>query len=85
MADRLAARLTAVGHLPAWPVEANLVFITVSKSAEARMKAAGARYYVRSSASLPAPLKDNECLMRLVTSFATSEDEIERFTTLLAS
>ena len=38
---------------PAWPVEANLVFVVVPKAVEARLKAAGARYYVRHSESLP--------------------------------
>ena len=47
MADRLAAGLAAVGRPPAWPVEANLVFVVLPKAVEARLKAAGARYYVR--------------------------------------
>ena len=37
---------------PAWPVEANLVFVVLPKAVEARLKAAGARYYVRHSESL---------------------------------
>ena len=52
MADRLAAGLTAAGRAPVWPVEANLVFVVVPKAVEARLKAAGARYYVRQSESL---------------------------------
>jgi threonine aldolase len=84
MADRLAARLTAAGHPPAWPVEANLVFVAISKAVEARLKAAGAGFYVRHSESLPARLEPDQCLMRLVTSFATREDEIERFAMLAA-
>ena len=84
MADRLAGRLTAVGRPPAWPVEANLVFVAVPKVVEARLKAAGARYYVRQSASLAAPLASDHCLIRLVASFATREDEIDRFVELAA-
>lgn len=85
MADKLAAGLTAAGRPPVWPVEANLVFIAVPRAVEARLKAAGARYYVRSSGSLPADraLGPDEVLLRLVTSFATREAEIERFVALL--
>jgi threonine aldolase len=79
MADRLAAGLAAVGRAPAWPVEANLVFVVLPKVVEARLKAAGARYYVRRSESLPAPLEPDQCLIRLVTSFATREAEIDQF------
>jgi threonine aldolase len=81
MADRLAAGLAAVGCLPVWPVEANLVFIVLPKAMEARLKAAGVRYYVRSSGSLPDQfvIEPDQCLIRLVTSFATLEDEIDRF------
>jgi threonine aldolase len=82
MADRLASRLAAVGLSPAWPVEANLVFVALPKAVEARIRAAGAHYYVRHSDSLPARLKPDQSLIRLVTSFATRDDEIERFATL---
>jgi hypothetical protein len=51
---------------------------------EARLKAAGARYYVRHSDSLPVRLEPDQCLIRLVTSFATREDEIDRFVSLAA-
>ncbi|MEA2981824.1 MAG: threonine aldolase [Alphaproteobacteria bacterium] len=84
LADRLAAGLTAAGRPPAWPVEANLVFVVLPKAVEARLKAAGAHYYVRHSESLPARLQPHQCLIRLVTSFATREDEIDQFVTLAA-
>jgi threonine aldolase len=84
MADRLAAGLTAGGRPPAWPVEANLVFVVVPKTVEARLKAAGARYYVRRSESLPAPLQPDQCLIRLVASFATRADEVDQFVELAA-
>jgi threonine aldolase len=84
MADRLAAGLTANGRPPVWPVEANLVFLTVPKAVEARLRAAGARYYVRRSESLPKGFSfgPGDCLIRLVTSFATREDEIAQFVKL---
>ena len=86
MADRLAAGLAAAGRAPVWPVEANLVFVTIPKAVEARLKAAGARYYVRHSASLPKGviMTDDDVLIRLVASFATSEAEVDRFIELAA-
>jgi threonine aldolase len=84
MADRLAAGLAAVGRSPVWPVEANLVFIALPKAVEARLKDAGARFYVRHSESLPGPIAPDQCLIRLVTSFATRDDEVDRFITLAA-
>jgi threonine aldolase len=86
MADRLAEGLNAAGKPPVWPVEANLVFIAVSKALEARLRAAGARFYVRRSDSLPAgcELGTDRLLLRLVTSFATRTDEIDRFVELAA-
>jgi threonine aldolase len=84
MADRLASALAAVGRPPAWPVEANLVFLVLPNAVEARLKAAGATYYVRHSESLASPLPPDHCLIRLVTSFATREEEVDRFADLVA-
>ena len=85
MADKLAAGLTAAGRPPVWPVEANLVFVILPKAVEARLKAAGARYYVRASESLPAgvSLGRDEVLIRLVASFATQDSEIDQFVALV--
>ena len=85
MADKLAAGLTAAGRPPVWPVEANLVFIAIPKAVEARLQAAGARYYVWESESLPVGkiLGPDEVLIRLVTSFATREAEIDQFVALV--
>jgi len=80
MADRLAQRLTALGLPPVWPVEANLVFVALPRALDAKLKAAGASYYVRPSEGLRLPA--DRVLARLVTSFATQEDEIERFVKL---
>jgi threonine aldolase len=77
MADRLTQRLAALGLPPVWPVEANLVFVRLPRALDARLKAAGATYYVRSSGNLE--LGPDEVLVRLVTSFATQAEDIERF------
>ena len=80
MADRLSAKLTAVGLPPVWPVEANLVFVILPRTLDARLKAAGARYYSRTNTGLK--LGPDQILARLVTSFATQEDEIDCFANL---
>jgi threonine aldolase len=77
-ADRLAAQLTAGGLKPVWPVEANLVFAVLPRALDAKLRAAGASYYVRPSEGVGA---DN-VLVRLVTSFATTDGDIERFAAL---
>ena len=82
MADKLAAALTAIGLRPVWPVDANLVFVVVARALDLKLRAAGASYYVRSSDSLETGA-DN-VLIRLVTSFATIEEDIERFVDLCA-
>ena len=81
MADRLAAGLMGRGLAPVWPVEANLVFVVLPRDADARLRAAGATYYARHSGSLPdgIAIKDGDVLARLVTSFATTEPEVDRF------
>jgi threonine aldolase len=86
MADRLAAGLAAAGLAPVWPVEANLVFVIIPKSLDARLRAAGASYYVRHTASLPAgvTIGPDRMLVRLVTSFATRQAEVDRIVELAA-
>ena len=77
MADRLSGKLAAIGLAPVWPVEANLVFVALPRALDARLKAAGAQYYVRPSPSFNRGA--DQILARLVTSFATQEHEIDRF------
>jgi threonine aldolase len=86
MADRLAAELAARGFAPVWPVEANLVFALLPRALDARLRAAGASYYAWSTASLPGDTRRGEgsVLARLVTSFATTAEEIDRFCAHLA-
>ena len=80
MADRLAQKLTVVGLKPLWPVEANLVFVALPRNLDDKLRAAGASYYVRpgESANLPA----DRVLARLVTSFTTQDEDIDRFVNL---
>jgi threonine aldolase len=79
-ADRLAAELTAIGIKPVWPVEANLVFAVLPDALDAKLRAAGASYYVRRSDSLD--IGAGKVLVRLVTSFATKDDDVQSFVEL---
>jgi len=87
MADRLAEGLAKAGVKPVWPVEANEVFVPLSAEADRRLKDAGAMYHPWSAASLPAGvvLPKDLTLVRLVTSFSTSPDEVDRFVALARS
>ena len=80
MADLLAARLGEAGIRVLWPVEANLVFAAMPNALDAKLSAAGAAYYVRRSEGAGAR---DEMLVRMVTSFATREEEIENFASLI--
>jgi threonine aldolase len=82
MAAQLAAALTAMGLPPVWPVEANLVFVAMPRALDTKLRAAGASYYVRKSDGLDTG--SDKVLIRLVTSFATVDDDIERFASLCA-
>ncbi len=77
MAHRLARELAAVGLPPVFPVEANLVFVALPRALDARLKAAGATYYVRSREGFD--VGTDRVLVRLVTSFSTQQQDVERF------
>jgi threonine aldolase len=82
MAARLAEGLAALpGVRLAWPVEANEVFPILPRSLDAKLKSAGAVYHPWSELSLPdgERVRPDEILVRLVTSFATTEAQVERF------
>jgi len=85
MADRLAAGLAAAAFVPVWPVEANEVFVSIPLRIDARLRAAGASYYPWTTDSLPPNLAvaREGVLVRLVTSFATTAEEVDRFVALV--
>jgi threonine aldolase len=86
MADRLGDGLHQAGLPPLWPVEANEVFVALPPAVDQRLRAAGASYHPWSTGSLP---KARECdaanVVRLVTSFATIADEVDRFVSVVAA
>ncbi|ADZ69283.1 threonine aldolase family protein [Polymorphum gilvum] len=87
MAARLGAGLVASGAARlAWPVAANAVFAILPRDRLARLEAAGQRCHEWSAEGLPEgerPAAD-EALVRLVASFATTVDEVDRFLALAA-
>ncbi|MEM7524531.1 MAG: beta-eliminating lyase-related protein, partial [Pseudomonadota bacterium] len=73
MAARLAAGVAATpGAAALHPVEANLMFVTLPKAAHDAAVAAGARYYDMAHG------EDGTVTARLVCSFATTEDDVDR-------
>ena len=84
MADRLAAHLASLKLMPTWPVEANIVFVLLPQALHERLQQAGAHYYViHTSCTDPAAVPAGYVLVRLVTSFATTESSIDKFISLL--
>ena len=74
LAQNLAEGLRAAkGITLAHPVEANQVFAHMPDALIERLRKAGARFYDW------APGKDGRTLVRLVTSFATPEDDVTKF------
>jgi threonine aldolase len=78
MAARLTAGLSGKVRL-GWASTANEVFPVLPKATIARLRDAGAMFYEWPAEGLGA----DEDLIRLVTSFATSADEVERFLALV--
>jgi threonine aldolase len=74
LAQRLEAGLRSVeGAQIAQPVEANAVFVSLPDRTVKRLREAGAVFYDWG------PPADGHTLIRLVTSFATPEEDVERF------
>lgn len=84
-ASKLADGLQAAGLPPVWPIEANEVFVQLPAAADARLRDAGAAYVPWPEEFLPAGTvaRPQHKLIRLVTSFATSGADIEKFCTLV--
>ncbi|MBB5572973.1 MULTISPECIES: threonine aldolase family protein [Rhizobium] len=81
MADRLRAGIeqAATARL-AWPTASNEVFAIISKSAAKTAEDKGAKFYEWPiPESQPELVNGNETLIRLVTSFATTEDDVTGF------
>jgi threonine aldolase len=86
-ANAMADRLAAAELVPVWPVEANEVFVALPMQVDQRLRAAGASYHPWTTDSLPkdVTLDGDTTLVRLVTSFATSVEEVDRFVALAST
>jgi threonine aldolase len=85
MADRLARSLVAIpGIRLGWAREINEVFPIMPQALAAALQKEGAVFFDWSGECLPPGIKigEGEEIYRLVTSFATTPDEVERFITI---
>ena len=85
-ADRLRTGIAAAprGRI-AWATQSNEVFAVIDKQAADQATEKGARFYEwPQPKELPGLTKEGETLIRLVTSFSTTEAEVEDFLALLA-
>jgi threonine aldolase len=85
-AARLAAAITQSAHARlAFDVDGNELFAILKKDADARLKAAGAIYYPGSADSVAAGRapRSDETIVRLVTSWQTSDADVDRFAAVL--
>ena len=87
MADRLAAGLSAAGVAPVWPVEANEVFVALPSRDRRAAQERGRELHPWTTGSLPSgtALPRDATLVRLVTSFATTAAEVDRFIAMSTS
>lgn len=81
MANRLREGLSAKNSARlAWDTQANEVFAVIDRQAAARARDKGATFYDwLPPREMPHLLNESETLIRLVTSFATTADEVDRF------
>ncbi|WP_428647227.1 threonine aldolase family protein [Roseibium sp.] len=86
MASQLAEGIRAQGGRTAWAVEANELFPILKRSQFEALEAAGAKLYEWPAKGLSENLapKDDEVCLRMVTSFATTQDDVDAFLKVLS-
>jgi len=69
-----------------WPVQANELFVIMPDDLAASLQEAGAQFYHWYPDALPPGMKLNggEVIIRLVTSFTTQDEQIEKFCSLIS-
>jgi len=87
MADRLRAGIGASNSARlAWPTASNEVFAVIPKSAAKTAESRGAKFYEWPiPAGMPDLVSEGETLIRLVTSFATTEADVNGFLKCVAA
>lgn len=86
--NAMAARMAhGLGQLPharlLHPTDANMIYVELPRGAHRRAVAAGADYFLTLE-DLAGGSEDDPVEVRLVTNWATTEDEVDRFLTLVA-
>ncbi len=86
MAARLSAAIQRSASVRlAWESQANEVFMVAGKQTEDRLRQAGAHFYEWHTPDWMVKKPGaSEAVYRLVTSFATTDEEVERFASLIA-
>ncbi len=87
MASRLQAGIIDSAYARmAWPAGANEVFCIFDQQVAEQLRQQGAQFYaINPPSDLPNLVKEHEILVRLVTSYATTTEDIAQFLTLLAT
>jgi threonine aldolase len=86
MTSRLAARIEASSRVRiAWEPQANELFAIMSKDLADRLTAAAAVFHLWNTPhGYAGAIGDDETICRFVTSFATTAEDIDRFSELIA-
>ncbi|MBO3761841.1 low specificity L-threonine aldolase [Ciceribacter sp. L1K22] len=87
MADRLRSGFNALNTARlAWPTNANEVFAILPRTSAKQAEEQGARFYEwLQPRDMPEKLAEDEMLVRMVTSFATTEEDVDQFLKICAS
>jgi threonine aldolase len=85
MTARLAAAMRGSRAIRlAWEPDANMIFAVTQKSTAERLRQAGARFYDEAvPADLAGKVGPHEVVCRFVTSFATTEADVDKFGALI--
>ncbi|MCB8839580.1 low specificity L-threonine aldolase [Aurantimonas sp. VKM B-3413] len=81
MADRLRAGLAASGNArQGWPTRSNEIFAVLKQPVAAALRQAGAVFYDWNAPhGMPDLVGEDETLVRLVTSWSTTPEDVDRF------
>ncbi len=83
LAQRLAEGLkSSKGIRIPYPVQANEVFAVMPRTLNDKLLASGAKFHDWMPDSLGDTIKDDEIFVRFVASFATPEEDVDRFIAL---
>ncbi len=87
MANRLRAGFGSLNSARlAWPTQANEVFAILPKSSAKAAQENGAKFYDwLEPRDMPEKVSADEVLIRMVTSFATTEEDVDQFLSICAS